>query len=431
MSSSSSSGDKGEKQLFRGFIGGAAFQTKKGYKGNKMPTLWCKFIFESFENDDDELALIGLSSTIADINSQVNGGEYCSPFSIGGYGFYAKNQYEQQSNILKQNERVNAGHKNFLSIAEWDTVDTTLDKLANFGNYTFIRACCGDTFASLAIKKNAYTVAKVITDLGIDPMVENDDGYDLFGILQQQYGDLSDVLQRLQNDQDVAVDKLLLPGEIRELERRNNVLLSQYSNCVNFIQSFIVLLKNRLECIKDDKVKYKKMTLMKKEVPKDIAYNVSIEDRVILHIKECSELIDHINLKVVRHKRLCDERITLSDVLEAKNAEVEGRKPAKYIDPAIRAELEKKLFRMDANLSNADADANDAITSIVSEGMLGSDDDDSVVSDKKSQQKNDNDSDDDSDNDGGDKKDVKDDTLRVDYSGVTIKQTEYSTTYYK
>ena len=50
---------------------------------------------------DDELAAIGLSTSISDLHAQVAGGENGAAFSIGGFGFYAKNQLEMQSKILQ------------------------------------------------------------------------------------------------------------------------------------------------------------------------------------------------------------------------------------------------------------------------------------------------------------------------------------------
>jgi hypothetical protein len=53
-------------------------------------------IMDALDNDDDELVGIALKSTLADLELLVTGGQYGSPFNIGGIGFYAENQYDSQ-----------------------------------------------------------------------------------------------------------------------------------------------------------------------------------------------------------------------------------------------------------------------------------------------------------------------------------------------
>lgn len=213
-----------EKQLFRGFIGGDSFQTRKGFKGNKLDTLWTKYLFKSFDLDDEELAIIALQSSIADLGSKVIGGEIGTPYSIGGYGFYAKNQFEMQSTLLKDTERVNSKGRNFLSTAEWGKVDDQLDRLGHHGSFTFLRAIRGDSFACLAVKKNAFSVAKYLLDIGIDPLSDNEEGHDLLHILKEQYSELSKELLQLQRDYEVVSIKVVVPSQLKDLSIRNDTL---------------------------------------------------------------------------------------------------------------------------------------------------------------------------------------------------------------
>ena len=89
-----------ERQIFKGFIGGEFFITKKGYKGSRLDTLWSKQIIEAFDEDDDELVEIALKSCLADLDLVVTGGEYGSPFNIGGFGFFAQSQFDQQGTLI-------------------------------------------------------------------------------------------------------------------------------------------------------------------------------------------------------------------------------------------------------------------------------------------------------------------------------------------
>ena len=57
------------KELFSGFISGSSFRTKKGYIGNQLDSLWIRFLFDSFINDDVELVNIALSSCLVDLTS--------------------------------------------------------------------------------------------------------------------------------------------------------------------------------------------------------------------------------------------------------------------------------------------------------------------------------------------------------------------------
>lgn len=73
--------------------------TKKNYRGMKLDTQWSRYILDAMDNDDDELLLIALQSTLADINDVVIGGEDGSPMSIGDHGFFSDNQMDNQGKM--------------------------------------------------------------------------------------------------------------------------------------------------------------------------------------------------------------------------------------------------------------------------------------------------------------------------------------------
>lgn len=138
-----------EKQLFKGFLVGGSFHTKKGYQGKRLDSLWCRQMIESFETDDEEVVKVALESVIADKHALVSGGEYGSPFTIGGYGLYAATQFEKQFDFLKGIEHTNAVGIHYLSKDEWEIVDDGLRRIARYGNNKFNKLCRGDTYMAL------------------------------------------------------------------------------------------------------------------------------------------------------------------------------------------------------------------------------------------------------------------------------------------
>ena len=135
--------DSSTRQVFKGFLGGAAFLTKKGYQGKKLDSLWARQLIESMDNDDQEIAEVALSSIIADKHAIVYGGEYGSPFSIGGYGIHAIGQFDQQFSMLKELEHKNAVGVHYLSEDEWKVVDIGLKRFSQYGAARFNKICRG------------------------------------------------------------------------------------------------------------------------------------------------------------------------------------------------------------------------------------------------------------------------------------------------
>eukprot|EP01031_Cornospumella_fuschlensis_P027802 gene27802-33576_t len=184
-------------EMFRGFVGGTAFITKKGYRGTSIDSIWVQNLFKSFDLDDAELAAIAVKSSLADIHDVVTGGEYGTPYSIGLHGFYAESQFQKQATLLKETERHNSDQKFYLSENEWGIIDHYLTKVAHVSKNEFDSVCPGDTFAVLAVKKNAYEVAAFLLHAGVDPVLPNDDEEDLFMALKQQYQNVTIKMKEL------------------------------------------------------------------------------------------------------------------------------------------------------------------------------------------------------------------------------------------
>lgn len=110
-----------------------------------MNSLWVKNLFDSFEFDDEELAVIALESSLADIDELVINGYDGAPFSIGEFPFYATNQFENQAKVLQDHERK-VSSKSFVSKADWDIVDSKLAQIAQISNVRSFRSHLFYTF---------------------------------------------------------------------------------------------------------------------------------------------------------------------------------------------------------------------------------------------------------------------------------------------
>ena len=110
---------------------------------------------------------ITLSSNENASGLQVSGGEHGSPFRIGGYGIYAQSQFDIQFKQLKDFEVKNSVGSHFLSSEEWCVVDKGLRQIAHFGDQRFSKACRGDTYLALAIRKKAFVVAGALLGYGL------------------------------------------------------------------------------------------------------------------------------------------------------------------------------------------------------------------------------------------------------------------------
>lgn len=252
-----------KEPIFRGFIGGTAFITKKGHRGMSIDSLWVQNIFTAFANDDDELAAIALKSSLADTGVAVEGGQFGTPFSIGEYGFYAQSQFDEQAQLLCDQERENADKKYFLSVGEWDVVDHYLRKVAHYSNSVFASVCRGDTFGALAVKRNAFSVAIVLLRRGVDPLVENEAGGDLFHITQQQYLQLTVQMKELSATMDRSVyDPHITRKQWEELDHLEGTLLTAFEAMLDYLDELQANLESRLVAIENDKKIKRRCELM-------------------------------------------------------------------------------------------------------------------------------------------------------------------------
>jgi len=154
-------------------------------------------LIQSFILDDAEMAEVALSSSLADLTLRVEGGECGSPYSIGEFGFYSKEQFESQASLLSSHEREASAGNYFLSIGEWQVVDNYFSRLAHHSNSVFEKAACGDTLGSLAVMRSAFLVTKLCLQKGLDPLLENIDQRDLIQQIKTQYLDLTKELKRI------------------------------------------------------------------------------------------------------------------------------------------------------------------------------------------------------------------------------------------
>lgn len=98
--------------MFRGFLIGTRFQTRKGYQGVKLESMWARHVIEAIATDDEELVTVAMQSSIADATTIVDGGYNGAPYSLGTYGFYTSDVFMNQAKLLQKNEReLNEGRE--------------------------------------------------------------------------------------------------------------------------------------------------------------------------------------------------------------------------------------------------------------------------------------------------------------------------------
>lgn len=144
------------------------------------------------------------------MNAKVTGGEFGSAYSIGDYGFYSKNQFEEQAEYLSEIERQNAPKDQFLSNDEWRKIDDYLSSVAHHSKASFTLVYRGDTFAALAVRKNAYRVARLFLRHGLDLLSVNENDEDLVDVAKAQYSIISEQYKVIQTKQIVFYHYLFL-----------------------------------------------------------------------------------------------------------------------------------------------------------------------------------------------------------------------------
>ena len=85
----------------------------------------------------------------------------------------------------------------YLSDRELGIVNSNIKKISDYANSATARAVRGDSFGAIALRSNAFKVAKAMIEAGLDPLVENEEGEDMFGILEEQYNRMTGTSVRL------------------------------------------------------------------------------------------------------------------------------------------------------------------------------------------------------------------------------------------
>ena len=275
--------------------------------------MWSQHIFTSFEKDDDDLATIALKSSLADVHATVEGGEFGSAYSIGEYGFYSRTQFEDQGGLLCRLERDHASEGLFLSDLEWKKVDDHLMKVGHYGRWSIQKAVRGDSFAALAVRKNAFHVAIVFLTRGLDVLAENEEGLDLIQIAKGQYFDLTASYKQLMTKQVVYYRQTKTHTEIQELRQEQQTMLTAFRGMIAFTEECQRSLEHQQREIEADlafKTRCQLLNLVSppaslahlahsfQEFPAEKEFNISRRDRAQQHVADLQELLDFSQQKV-------------------------------------------------------------------------------------------------------------------------------------
>jgi hypothetical protein len=328
-----------EVPLFRGFLPANGFVTSCGAKGMKLDSMWSKYIVESYVNDDLELAAIALESCLADVSLVVEGGEYGCPMSIGGYGFYTNDMFENQANLLYKTERRYCTGI-FLSVDEWAGIDKKLRDIAEYGYSKLQYACRGDTFTNLAVRDNAFKVAKLFLDKGVDPLITNANGDDLIQIVKQQYGALSLRLSDLQREKEASSECVLLPTEEKDLQEREQKGVEAIAHMLEFIGSLRGNIVARAAVVEKDKWAMKQAQLRRQPVPPEIAWSCAQEEKVGTYVVELEGIAEYITEKLRRFKEAAEKHVSLSTLmmLQQKNIKAKRKRVREIADRKAQEE---------------------------------------------------------------------------------------------
>lgn len=262
-------------------------------------TLWCRQILESFEQDDEELIEYALKSVIAEPHDRVCGGEFGSPFSIGGYGVFADSQFNQQFELLMSLEREHAVGVNFLSDGEWKVVDDGLTRISHYGVGRFENVVRGDTFAALALRKRAFLTAAFLLKHGVDPLLQNEDGEDFFDVTKIMYGKMAAELRALDEFREQMSVRLVPPSEIIKNETREKLLKLHYQNMIPLLELHKEKMEDRLRHIETVKMEKRRRDLKRLEIPNEMHWEIGNLSRISKHIEETKPLIDYIVEKIM------------------------------------------------------------------------------------------------------------------------------------
>ena len=308
------------KNLFRGLISGTAFTTLKGNRGTAIDSLWGKHIFCSLNNDDVELLEIAMRSSLCDMTEVVTGGENGSPYTLGDLGFYSENKLTGQTELLQGLERKYAVGKYFLSAKEWSEVDAQLGDIGHFSNALVRRAVRGDTFGALALRANAFLVAKTMLENGVDMLLENCEGEDLIGILQEQYGYVSGLLHGVLTHKDETQRHVFPPSETEALERDETYVLDTFNNMLVFVDVLLQKLDERIVLIHRDRQAKRRAEMRKETLPPFNLWNANLLDKAQKHIKKCTDIKSYIHERIDTYTKHNMAHVSMAELVHLQHA---------------------------------------------------------------------------------------------------------------
>lgn len=316
---------KTKPHQFRGFVAGAQFRTSLGFQGNAFDALWGKHVFASFIKDDVELFDVAMKSALADVSMQVEGGEFGTAYQIGDLGFYAKNQFDFQGDKIRKFEREFAKGTYFLTKEEWADVDEKIQNIVSVSPPLIRRAVKGDTFGALALRDNAYKVAKRMLEIGLDPLVENGEGEDLCSIVSEQYNTLTGLMHEILEEKEHSKHKVMVPSETQDLEKREVSRLDDFKHMKLFATEFLERMEARERKIHEDKQMKRRLELKLMPVSQEMLWNISCEAKCTNHVKEMRNLIKQLDNRIETYEKDRADHMSLSDLMHMQHKVVQRK----------------------------------------------------------------------------------------------------------
>ena len=203
---------------------------------------------------------------------------------LGDYGFFAGVQFKQQGEVLFKQERKYCTAI-FLSDAQWKEVDSKLEKIAEYGSPKLDCAVVGDTFMALAVRENSYDLCHWFLDRNINPLIKNEAGADIIGVLSEQYAAMSLRLSDMHDEKEASTRKVLVPTEEKEFSERENKTLMEIHGMIEFIDYLSNYLKKKLIVIEGDRDIMKQCIMRKVSVSFEIRESAALEEPVKANIE--------------------------------------------------------------------------------------------------------------------------------------------------
>jgi type II secretory pathway component PulM len=133
----------------------------------------------------------------------------------------------------------------------------------------------GDSFADLAIRQNAFQVAKVLMNAGIDPLMENSEGRDMFGTMKEQYHQIGLQLREVQELKTQASQKVMVPSAVEHILSEECRLLDSFHYLSEFGEDLKVNLEKRVKEIEVDKILQRRAHLRNEVCCPSVYFSVS------------------------------------------------------------------------------------------------------------------------------------------------------------